>query len=144
MCRPIRGWAKVLMISALLAGIAFMEHQRIGRLLAGDTVEFSGKPMTNQDVYSSGVKITAKLSAEDFVPDGNLAKPVWEQTEWAEFDHDMSGQKRFPEALTRVAAAWTPARGPRLSHPKHSTSSPKRWPMGPSEVSTSDTGFPNA
>lgn len=64
--------------------------------------------MAQKNVYTSNLKIAAKLSANDFTPDGNLGKQVWEDAEWAEFDHDISGQRHYPQALTRVAAFWTP------------------------------------
>jgi alpha-galactosidase len=41
------------------------------------------------------------------VPDGNLKKKIWQDAEWVEFNHDMSGKPAFPEAQTRVAAFWT-------------------------------------
>ena len=59
------------------------------------------------DPYTSGLKITSTRAVKDFVPDGNLEKDVWHKAQWVCFDYDMSGQKHFPEADTRVAAVWT-------------------------------------
>ncbi len=79
-------------------------RKKINRLLA----EATGNPMSETSPYSSNVRITSRFSPEDFVPDGNLAKKVWEKAEWMQFDHDMSGQPAYPEAQTKVASFWTP------------------------------------
>jgi alpha-galactosidase len=79
-------------------------RKTINRLLA----EATGKPMSEPSPYSSDVRTTAKFSPEDFVPDGDLTKEVWQKAEWVRFDHDMSGQQHFPEAETKVASLWTP------------------------------------
>ncbi|HEY6270565.1 MAG TPA: carbohydrate-binding family 9-like protein [Terriglobales bacterium] len=57
--------------------------------------------------YTSTVQVEAMLADEDFVVDGDLNKPVWKRAQWIEFDHDMSGQRSYPEARTRTAALWT-------------------------------------
>jgi len=103
------GLTTALLVTAFLTGLARAGPQHIKRPLAVAVFKLAGKPMTNQSAYSSSVKITAKRSVDDFKPDGNLAKKIWQEAEWAEFDHDMSGKRRFPEALTRVAAAWSEA-----------------------------------
>ena len=59
--------------------------------------------------YTSNIRITSKRAHEDFALDGNLSKAVWKHADWVRFDHDMSGQKRFPEAETEIATVWTPA-----------------------------------
>ena len=70
--------------------------------------EATGKPMSEPSPYTSDVRTTAKFSPEDFVPDGDLTKEVWQKAEWVRFDHDMSGRPSFPEAETSVASLWTP------------------------------------
>lgn len=74
-----------------------------------------GKPhgaaaTTPDSPYTSDLATTAKLSPEDFAPDGNLEKQVWKEAEWVRFDHDVTGQKEYPQAGTEVAALWTPTR----------------------------------
>ena len=59
--------------------------------------------------YTSNARIDASRSPSDFIPDGNLTKSVWKRAHWAEFDHDMSGQRHYPQSATRIAALWTPA-----------------------------------
>ena len=57
--------------------------------------------------YTSNAQISALFEAQDFTPDGDLGKGAWKHAEWAEFDHDMSGRRSYPEAHTRVAALWS-------------------------------------
>ncbi len=57
--------------------------------------------------YSSNLLIPSRLSLVDFDPDGELSKKDWREADWATFDHDWSGEKRFPEAETRVASLCT-------------------------------------
>lgn len=62
-----------------------------------------------QDVsYASNIRILSRFSPQDFMPDGNLQKEAWQTASWIHFDHDMSGQKRYPESQTDVATVWTP------------------------------------
>ena len=63
--------------------------------------------LKTDQAYSSDIQTEAKWSSADFTPDGNLAKKVWEEAKWVEFDHDVSGKLKHPGALTRVAATWT-------------------------------------
>lgn len=65
------------------------------------------KNMSATSPYTSSVQTLSKHLAADFVPDGDLAKKIWQGAEWTEFDHDMSGRQNFPEARTRVASLWT-------------------------------------
>lgn len=58
--------------------------------------------------YTSNVRIVSKFSPEDFVPNGNLQKPVWKTADWVKFDHSMSGRKHYPDSQTEVATVWTP------------------------------------
>jgi hypothetical protein len=64
--------------------------------------------MNEPSPYLSNQSINAQRAAEDFVPDGNLAKAAWKRAKWVRFEHDMSGRKKFPQAATRVAVLWTP------------------------------------
>lgn len=67
----------------------------------------NGKPMTEKNPYTSSIQIRSRFSTENFAPDGDLKKKVWQAAEWAQFDHDMSGRIAYPEALTKVASFWT-------------------------------------
>ena len=58
--------------------------------------------------YTATVEISAHRLARDFIPDGDLHKTVWHNAQRESFDHDWSGQKRFPEAKTEIATLWTP------------------------------------
>ena len=58
--------------------------------------------------YTSNVRIVSKFSPEDFAPDGDLQKEAWKTADWVRFDHDMSGQKHYPQSATEVATVWTP------------------------------------
>jgi hypothetical protein len=65
--------------------------------------------MSETSPYTSDVEINARFAPQDFVPDGDLTKKVWKRAEWLRFDRDMSGQRAYPEAETRIAAFWTAA-----------------------------------
>jgi Glycoside hydrolase 123, catalytic domain/Carbohydrate family 9 binding domain-like/Glycoside hydrolase 123 N-terminal domain len=58
--------------------------------------------------YTSNAGIISKFSPEDFVPDGNLQKKLWKTADWALMDHDMTGQKQYPQSATEIASVWTP------------------------------------
>jgi hypothetical protein len=62
-----------------------------------------------QGPYTSDARTGSRFATQDFVPDGDLSKAVWKQAEWVRFDHDMSGNRTYPQAETQVAAAWTAA-----------------------------------
>jgi len=78
-------------------------RRSVNQLLA----EATGKPMTEPNPYVSNLKMTSKFSPEDFVPDGNLQKKVWQDAERVRFDRDALGRKQFPESETQVASIWT-------------------------------------
>jgi len=78
-------------------------RRRINRLLA----EATGNPMNAPNPYQSNLSVTSRFSPEDFVPDGNLTKTVWQDAEWVNFDRDTFSQRPFPEAETEVASFWT-------------------------------------
>ena len=61
----------------------------------------------SESPYTSDAQIAARFVAQDFNPDGDLAKPAWKRAQWVEFYHDMSGGRPYPEAHTRVAALWS-------------------------------------
>jgi Glycoside hydrolase 123, catalytic domain/Carbohydrate family 9 binding domain-like/Glycoside hydrolase 123 N-terminal domain len=67
--------------------------------------ESEGRPSMS---YTSNARIISKFSPEDFVPDGNLQKEVWKTADWVRMDHDMSGQKHYPQSETDIATVWTP------------------------------------
>ncbi len=58
--------------------------------------------------YTSNARIISKFSPVDFVPDGNLQKEVWKTADWVHMNHDMSGQKHYPQSETDIATVWTP------------------------------------
>ena len=62
---------------------------------------------SNTQSYSSQAALEAKQVAEDFVPDANLSKKVWQKASWAQFEKSMSGKDQYRESRTRVAAAWS-------------------------------------
>ncbi len=59
--------------------------------------------------YLSEKVIQSRSLGEDFVPDGNLQKPVWRRAAWAKFDHDAFGSRAYPQSETAVASLWSPA-----------------------------------
>jgi hypothetical protein len=60
-------------------------------------------------LYTSNLRTRSLLSTQEFVPDGNLDKPVWKKAPWVKFDHDAWSQRHFPQAATQVASLWTAA-----------------------------------
>ncbi len=86
---------------------ALWEGPEIEITRASLAAEAAGNRMSGIRPYTSSLRITSKFSPEDFVPDGNLEKKVWRKAKWVRFDHDMSGQKQFPQAMTEVASFWT-------------------------------------
>jgi alpha-galactosidase len=65
--------------------------------------------MEQTNPYLSEAEIVSSFSAEDFVPDGNPDKRVWQGTDRVVFDHDWMGERHFPESETQVASLWTPS-----------------------------------
>jgi len=65
--------------------------------------------MDSQNPYRSDMGIVAKLATEDFIPDGDLDKGIWQKTDRVVFDHDWMGQHHFPESTTQVGSLWTPS-----------------------------------
>jgi alpha-galactosidase len=81
---------------------SYAARPKINRLLA----EAWGASMKLTSPYTSSVQTTSRFSAEDFVPDGNLDKKVWQGAKRVRFDNDPPGQRHFPEAETQVASFW--------------------------------------
>jgi len=82
--------------------------------LAGrSATELIGKGMSETSPYTSpytsNIRINARFAPRDFAPDGDLTKKAWKRAQWVRFDHDMSGERAYPEADTQVAACWTAA-----------------------------------
>jgi len=63
--------------------------------------------MNSTSAYTSELKTISRFSSEDFAPDGDLNKKVWLKANWVRFEHDMSGQRHYPQAETQVASLWT-------------------------------------
>lgn len=57
--------------------------------------------------YTSKVLLTSHHVTRDFVPDGNLNEGVWRLMPRATFDHNYTGEKRYPELKTEVASLWS-------------------------------------
>ena len=57
--------------------------------------------------YSSKVVLTSQHVTRDFFPDGDLEKGVWRLVPRATFDHNYTGEKRYPELKTEVASLWS-------------------------------------
>jgi alpha-galactosidase len=64
---------------------------------------------SQQTTYVSNSQITSKYVAKDFVPDGNLDKPVWRGASWVKVDHDAFTPATFPQSATEIASLWTGA-----------------------------------
>ncbi len=90
---------------ALISMLVVLGVVAAGKLQRGAPGE---KAMSKDSPYLSNQLINARKAAADFDPDGNLAKTAWKHAKWIQFEHDMSGRKKFPEAATGVAALWTP------------------------------------
>lgn len=87
-------------------GVAFFSVIA-GMTLCSLRAGFGQTASTDEHQYLSSIQAEAKRSATDFPPDGNLSKEIWKRAKWIEFDHAASGKTKHPNALTRVAAAWT-------------------------------------
>jgi alpha-galactosidase len=94
------------MTASRIAAICFSLLIISGPWLAGSEL---CRPASAQDEnkYLSTLEISARYSATDFVPDGNLTKKVWKNANWIEFERDATGKIENPAVLTRVAAVWS-------------------------------------
>jgi alpha-galactosidase len=66
--------------------------------------QIAGPP---QQSYTSDMRLEAKRSPADFLPDGDFNKPPWKHARSVKFDNDASGRSHYPEVSTRVASVWT-------------------------------------
>jgi alpha-galactosidase len=57
--------------------------------------------------YTSNVSLSSHHIVRDFVPDGDLDKGVWRLVPHATFDHNYTGDKRYPKLKTEVASLWS-------------------------------------
>ncbi len=57
--------------------------------------------------YTSNISLNSQHITRDFVPDGDLDKGVWKLMPRATFDHNYTGDKRYPELTTEVASLWS-------------------------------------
>jgi len=97
---PVRGTLIRLLICSAALPIAFGS----GKAAAA---KGKGKSVTPKSPYTSNVRIHSLHLAQDVVPDGDVSKKAWKEAEWVRFDHDMSGGRRYPQALTEVASRWS-------------------------------------
>lgn len=58
--------------------------------------------------YAGNLTITSRSVPADFMPNGDLTRPLWRGAEQVRFDQAAFGRKAHPEAETRVASVWTP------------------------------------
>ena len=64
---------------------------------------------SQQTTYVSNSEMTSKFLAKDFVPDGDLNKPIWRGASWVKVDRDGFNPVTFPQSATEIASLWTPA-----------------------------------
>ena len=67
----------------------------------------SAEPLPANDQYIRQTTMTSTLLAADFVPDGNLSKPVWKGVHREIIDRDRFGEVRQPALETEFASHWT-------------------------------------
>jgi hypothetical protein len=59
--------------------------------------------------YVRHLAVCSKFTPADFVPDGNLAKSVWQDARRITFDRDCFANTRFPDSETQAASLWSPS-----------------------------------
>lgn len=64
--------------------------------------------MENEQNYLSDLLIGAQRIDEEFVPDGDPRKPVWERMPRTTFETSYEPAMRYPESRTQVTTAWSP------------------------------------
>jgi hypothetical protein len=104
-----RLWLLIVVCVASLLGLGVRAHSAAGVANAFSPMSTDAKMSKTMSLYASDLQMVSKCAWEDFSPDGNLDKDQWRRAAWQRFDHDMTGQKRYPEAETEAAALWTPA-----------------------------------
>lgn len=92
------------MIASRIRFCLFVSPLVFATLAASFARQAASKP---EQAYSSSVEAETRHASENFVPDGDLAKPSWKHAKWLEFDNDASGKSHHPEVTTRVASLWT-------------------------------------
>jgi hypothetical protein len=80
---------------------------KFGAFQMAQTKKDAKKAQNQAGRYSGDLRITSKLLARDFIPDGDLGKAAWQAAESVSFHHDALGRKQFPESATRVASLWS-------------------------------------
>src|SRR2546421_12738013 len=60
-----------------------------------------------QSAYTSDVSTVSHRAAADFLPDGDLSKAAWKDAARVSFEHNYTGDNRYPELKTEVASLWT-------------------------------------
>jgi len=73
-------------------------------MAAGNTLATTQEKAVN---YPSDLTIISRYCAADFVPNGDLSKPVWKGAEQLRFDQAAAGRMPYPEGETLVASLWT-------------------------------------
>ena len=71
--------------------------------------EAATAPGSQPQSYISNSEFVSKLTAKDFVPDGNLDKPAWRGAPWVKVDHDAFKPVTHPQSAMEIASLWTPA-----------------------------------
>jgi len=71
-------------------------------------VEAADSHGSKYQTYMSNSQFTSNFITQDFVPDGNLEKPVWRGASWVKVDHDAFNPVTFPQSAMDIAALWTP------------------------------------
>jgi len=72
-------------------------------------VQAAEGPGSDPQSYLSNSQFVSKFTPQDFVPDGNLHKPVWRKASWVKIDHGAFSPATFPQSATDIAALWTGA-----------------------------------
>src|SRR6266404_4086596 len=80
------------------AALALFGPWLLSTLAGKSMTELIGKAMAETSPYTSNIRVNARFAPRDFAPDGDLTKKAWKRAQWVRFDHDMSGQRAYPEA----------------------------------------------
>jgi len=78
-------------------------REKVDSLLA----QAAGIPDPHPSPYDNTLRVTSEFTPEDFVPDGNLDKPVWRQAKWVKMDRDAFSAATYPQSEMEVASLWT-------------------------------------
>lgn len=66
-----------------------------------------GAMSTEADRHADTKVLISTFVPKDFVPDGDLGKPVWSTAKKVAFDRGAFQKTRYPELETQVASLWT-------------------------------------